>query len=101
MLRRFLAVFGLILLYMLVLALVMLPVLLLAGDNDTLILITVLVMLVVAVVILVPYLDWVVKRVFYFKGQGEPIAAAELRAHIQAINQFDAPVLICPCCWRG
>ena len=48
MLKRFLTGFGLMLLYMLVLAAVLLLAILLAGDNETLILITVLVMLVLA-----------------------------------------------------
>jgi hypothetical protein len=94
MLKRFLTVFGLMLLFMAVLAVVLLLVILLAGDNDTLILIAVLVMMVLAVVIMVPYLDQVAKRVFRFEGEGEPISEAELRAQIQAINQFDAPVMI-------
>jgi hypothetical protein len=87
-------VFGLMLLYMLVLAGILLLVILLAGENDTLILITVLVMMVLAVAIMVPYLDWAAKKVFRFKGEGEPISEAELRAQIQAINQFDAPVTV-------
>jgi hypothetical protein len=94
MLKRFLAVFGLMLLYMLVLAAVLLLAILLAGDNETLILVTVLVMLVLAVVVMIPYLDWAAKRVFRFKGEGEPISGTELRAQIQAINQFDAPVMV-------
>jgi len=94
MLKRFLTVFGLMLLYMLVLAGILLLVILLAGENDTLILITVLVMMVLAVAIMVPYLDWAAKKVFCFKGEGEPISEAELRAQIQAINQFDAPVTV-------
>ena len=94
MLKRFLTVFGLMLLYMLVLAGVLLLVILLAGENDTLILIMVLVMMVLAVAIMVPYLDWAAKKVFRFKGEGEPVSEAELRAQIQAINQFDAPVTI-------
>lgn len=94
MLKRFLTVFGLMLLYMLVLAGILALVILLAGENDTLILITVLVMMVLAIVILVPYLDQVSKRVFYFKGEGQPISETELRAQIQAINQFDAPVMV-------
>jgi hypothetical protein len=94
MLKRFLTVFGLMLLYMLVLAAVLLLGILLAGDNDTLILIMVLVMLVLATVIMVPYLDWAAKKVFRFRGEGEPVSGSKLRAQIQAINQFDAPVMI-------
>jgi hypothetical protein len=94
MLKRFLTVFGLMLLYMLVLAAVLLLGILLAGDNDTLILIMVLVMLVLATVIMVPYLDWAAKKVFRFRGEGEPVSGSELRAQIQAINRFDAPVMI-------
>jgi hypothetical protein len=95
MLKRFLAVFGLMLLYMAVLAGILLLVILLVGEeNDTLILISVLVMMVLAIVIMVPYLDQMAKRVFRFRGEGEPVSETELRTQIQAINEFDAPVMI-------
>lgn len=95
MLKRFLTVFGLMLLYMAVLAGILALVILLVGEeNETLILISVLVMMVLAIVIIVPYLDQMAKRVFRFRGEGEPVSETELRAQIQAINEFDAPVMI-------
>jgi len=39
-------------------------------------------------------LDKVAKRVFRFKGEGEPVSETELRAQVQAINEFDAPVMV-------
>ncbi|HCU25747.1 MAG TPA: hypothetical protein DF383_12085 [Deltaproteobacteria bacterium] len=94
MLKRFLTVFGLILLYMLALASADLMIVLLAGKNDTLIRIMVVVTLVFSVATMVPYMDWVAKKVFRFNGEGKPVSEAELRAQIQTINQFDVPVMI-------
>jgi hypothetical protein len=91
---RFLRVFGLILLYMLVLAAILFPVILWAGEDVTLIVSATLVTLVLSVAALIPYLDWVTKRVFRFPGEGDPVSGAELRAAILAINQFDVPVVV-------
>lgn len=94
MLKRFLAVFGLIMLFMAVLAVVLLAVILIAGDNDSAILVAILVIFVIAIGAFLPYLDWAVKRAFRFPGQRTPIPEADLRGQIQAINEFDAPVMV-------
>lgn len=94
MVKRFLTVFGLVLLYMLAWAVCLAPIILVAGDNDTVMLVVVLGTLVFSAAGLVPYLDWAAKRVFRFQGEGEPVSGAELRAHIQAINDFDVPVMV-------
>jgi hypothetical protein len=91
---RFLKVFGLILLYMLLLAAILFLVILWVGDDLTLILSATLVMLVLSIAAFIPYLDWVTKRVFRFPGEGDPASGAELRAAILAINQFDVPVMV-------
>ncbi len=94
MVKRFLTVFGLVLLYMLAWAVCLVPVILVAGDNDTVMLVVVLGTLVFSTAGLVPYLDWDAKRVFRFQGEGEPVSGAELRAQVQAINDFDVPVMV-------
>jgi hypothetical protein len=92
--KRFLAVFGLIMLFMVILAVILLAVILLAGDNDSTILIAILVIFVVGIGAFIPCFDWAVKRVFHFPGEGTPVPEAELRAQIQALNEFDAPVMV-------
>jgi uncharacterized membrane protein YhaH (DUF805 family) len=94
MVKRFLAVFGLIMLFMAVLAVILLAVILIAGDNEGTILVAVLVIFVIGIGAFFPFLDWTVKRVFRFSGEGSPAPEAELRARIQALNQFDAPVMV-------
>ena len=94
MAKRFLAVFGLMMLYMLVLAAILLIVVSLAQEDERLLLVLILGMLVLSFVALIPYLDWVAKRVFRFRGEGEPVPETALRTQIQAINQFDAPVMV-------
>ena len=94
MAKRFLIALGLILLYMVVLALILFVAITLAGDNETALLIIILAALVVSFGGFVPYLNWAIKRAFTFHGAGQPVPLEELRAQIQAINEFDAPVMV-------
>jgi uncharacterized membrane protein YhaH (DUF805 family) len=94
MAKRFFAVFGLVMLFMAVLAVILFAVILLAGDNDSAILVAVLVIFVVGIAAFFPYFDWAVKRVFRFSGEGTPVPEADLRAQIQVLNQFDIPVMV-------
>jgi hypothetical protein len=94
MLKRFVAVFGLVLLYMAVLATILLVVFVLAQDDETLMLIAFLVAFVLGIAIFIPYLNWATKRAFRFRGEGEPVPEGELRSQIQTINEFEAPVMI-------
>lgn len=94
MMKRFFAVFGLVMLFMAVLAVMLLAVILLVGDNESAILVAVLVILVIGIGAFLPFLDWAIKRVFHFPGEGTPIAEADLRARIQALNRFDGPVMV-------
>lgn len=94
MAKRFLRVFGLVLRFMAVLGLILFVAILLAGDNMTAMLIVILAALVVSFGGFVPYLNWAVQRAFAFEGEGEPVAPDTLRAEIQAINEFDAPVMV-------
>jgi hypothetical protein len=92
--KRFLAAFGMIMLYMLAIAAVLWPVILLAQDDENAILIVVLGTFVLSIAGFIPYMDWVVKRVFRFEGQGHPLSEAALRAHIHEINGFDVPMVV-------
>ena len=94
MAKRFLTVFGLVLAFMAVLALFLWLAIALFGDNTTAMLIVILVALVVSFGGFVPFLNWAVKRAFTFRGEGRPLPVEALRAQIQAINTFDAPVMV-------
>ena len=94
MAKRFLMVFGMVLLFMAVLALILFVAILLAGDNMTAMLIIIVAALVFSIGGFVPYLNWATKRAFAFEGEGEPVPLDTLRAEIQAINGFDAPVMV-------
>jgi hypothetical protein len=41
----------------------------------------------------VPYVDQVTKRVFYYRGEGQPVSAAQLRRQILSVNRSRAPVM--------
>ena len=94
MAKRFLTVFGLILLYMAVLALILFLAITIAGDDETAMLIVMLAALVLSIGAFVPFLNWAIKRAFSFRGEGQPVPLEALRAQIQGINEFDAPVMI-------
>lgn len=92
--KRFLMVFGLVLLYMAILALILLLAIGLAGDDGTAMLIVMLAALILSIGAFVPYLNWAIKRAFHFHGEGQPVPLEALRARIQSINEFDAPVMV-------
>ncbi|MBL7199348.1 MAG: hypothetical protein ISS56_04310 [Anaerolineae bacterium] len=94
MLKRFLIVFGLIVLYMLVLGGILLLVISTLQDDEQALLIAILSAFVLSIAGFVPYADWAAKRVFRFRGQGLAISEAELRAHIQGINEWQAPIVV-------
>ena len=94
MAKRFLTALGLILLYMVVLALILFLAITIAGDDMTALMVVILVGLVVSFGAFVPYLNWAIKRAFTFRGEGQPVSLEELRAQIQGINEFDAPVMV-------
>ena len=94
MAKRFLTVFGLILLYMAVLALILFLAITITGDDETAMLIVMLAALVLSIGAFIPFLNWAIKRAFSFRGEGQPVPLEVLRAQIEAINEFDAPVMI-------
>ena len=94
MMKRFLMVFGLILLYMAVLALLIFVAITIVGNNTSDLLIVILVALLVSFGGFAPYLNWATQRAFTFRGEGQPVPLEALQAELKAINQFDAPVMV-------
>lgn len=43
---------------------------------------------------MIPALNQIAKRVFYFPGSGDPLEPGRLREEIEAINRFDVPVQV-------
>ena len=92
--KKFLAAFGLVLLYMAAWALPIYLWIMIWGDNDAAIAIGLLGAMVLIIVGFIPYLNFVSKKVFYFRGEGDPIPEEELRALINDVNRFDVPVWV-------
>jgi hypothetical protein len=94
MLKKFLAVFGYIILYMVIWGLLILPVALLINDGgEDFLLIILLVMVVLIFVLFVPFLNMAIRRTFYFAGEGQPTAVDDLRHALLNVNKFDVPVI--------
>lgn len=94
MLKKFLAVVGLILLYTAVWVPLLYIWTILWKDNETVIVIGLLTAAVFIIVSAIPYFNFAIKKLFYFPGEGEPVTEEEIRALIKDINQFDAPVWV-------
>jgi hypothetical protein len=50
--------------------------------------------LIIFPVTLIPFMQFVAKRAFHFKGEGSPISEDALRSQILNINDMDAPVMV-------
>lgn len=44
--------------------------------------------------LMIPFMDWCAKHIFYFKGEGVTISEDELRKEILTINYHDLPVTV-------
>jgi hypothetical protein len=94
MVKRFLAAFVLILVYLAVWAGFLYGVVLLAQEDEGLLLTAILAMMAFLILAFVPYLDQVIKRVFFFRGEGQPIPAGTLRRQLLSINRLrNVPVM--------
>jgi hypothetical protein len=94
MVKRFLIAFGLVLLYLAVWAGILYLVILVAQSNEWVMLVLILAMFALIILLFVPYLDQVAKRVFCFVGEGHPLSVTEVRELILSVNGFvDAPVV--------
>jgi hypothetical protein len=95
MIKRFLLAFGWVLFYLALWAGILFLVVSVAQDNERVLLILIPSAFVLLIVLFVPYLDQVAKRVFSFKAEGVPLSAAALRDLILSVNNFtDAPVMV-------
>ncbi|HHE73089.1 MAG TPA: hypothetical protein ENL34_12495 [Chloroflexi bacterium] len=92
--KRFLAAFGLILLYMVAWVPPLLIWITLWRGNDAAIAIGLLGALVVMIIGFIPYLNFASKKVFYFAGEGHPVPEEKLRAIIKDVNRLDVPVWV-------
>ncbi|MEK7668573.1 MAG: hypothetical protein AAB409_07985 [Gemmatimonadota bacterium] len=91
---RFIAAFAAVLLYLAAWAGALLPAALAARGNDTAILALTGATLLLAGGGLLPFLDFVAKRAFRFRGEGPPLPEADLRALITGIDTLPAPVMV-------
>ncbi len=91
---KFLTVVALLLLYMGIWALLLFGLIKIGGNNDSFIVKGVLISTVILLVGFVLYMNFVIKKVFFFPGEGQPVSEDELRSLIKSINEFDAPVMV-------
>lgn len=54
----------------------------------------VLIAILVIGMLLLPYMDWCAKHIFYFKGTGAAVSEDDLRKEILSINYHDLPVIV-------
>jgi hypothetical protein len=64
------------------------------SDNQVTVLILILTPLIF--ISFLPYLNYVAKSVFFFKGEGQAIPKAQLQRWLEELNTFDAPVMAQP-----
>ena len=92
--KRFFAVFGLIILYMAAWAPVLLVFIFALEGDDEAILIVVGCALPVIIGLFLPYLNFICRKVYRYRGEGDPIPEEELRDRILKINEFGHPVMV-------
>ncbi len=64
------------------------------GGDEEVGLVVALGTLVIFPITLIPFMQFIAKRVYRFKGEGSPVSESALRDVIQHINTLDAPVAI-------
>ena len=92
--KRFLLAFALVLAYMAAWAPVLYAWVLLTEGDEMAVVVGAFVAVSVIGLGMIPYLNFVTKMVFHFKGEGSGVSEAELRAIIQGINSLDVPVMV-------
>jgi hypothetical protein len=84
--------------YMAVWTLILLPVALYLNkyqpDNDALGFMVVGTFFLLIVGGMIPYMQWLGKKIFHYPGKGNPVGLEELRCQITAINEWDVPVMV-------
>ena len=89
-----LAAFGLVVLYILALGVLTLPFVIIFRENDLAFIIMVFVVLIGGSAALIPYLNFVSKTAFRYRGEGPTLSADELKASLLRVNDFDVPVSV-------
>lgn len=52
------------------------------------------VVLILAMILIIPFMNFVIKRTFYFQGEGNPAPVDKLRSQLTDVNSIDAPVTV-------
>jgi len=86
--KRFFAVFALIFLYMMAWAPVLLIIIFVLEGDDEAILIVIGFLLLVIIGLFLPYLNFICRKVYRYRGEGDPISEKELRERILKISKF-------------
>jgi hypothetical protein len=92
--KKFSLVFLAILLYFLLWFGIVAAAVFATGGDEEAGLVIVLATLILFPITLIPFMQLVAKRVFYFKGEGQSVSEEALRATILNINDLDAPVMV-------
>jgi hypothetical protein len=94
MVKRFLSAFALVLLYLALWTGLLYGVILLAQEDEGLLLTAVLAAMAFLILAFIPYLDQVVKHTFTFRGVGQPVSAGALRRDILSVNHLrNVPIM--------
>ena len=64
------------------------------GLSDTVVTILILSLTLLIFISFLPFFYYVVRSVFFFKGEGQAIPRAELQHQLEELNTFDAPVMV-------
>ena len=92
--KRFVLAFVLVLAYMAAWAPILYAWVLLAEGDETAVVVGAFAAVLMIGVGMIPYLNYVTKTVFRFKGKGRAVSEAELRAEIREINNLDVPIMV-------
>jgi hypothetical protein len=92
--KRFLLAFGLVLAYMAAWVPILYAWVLLTEGDEIAVVIGAFVAVFVIGLGMIPYLNYVTKTVFRFRGKGIATSEAALRTAIQSINDLDVPIMV-------
>ena len=94
MAKRFLIVLALILAFFAVWSILLLLFIVIAGNNDSALMLGILVAMGLIIVTFIPWLNFAIKKAFTFRGEGQPASTEALKQEIETINQYDVPVTV-------
>jgi hypothetical protein len=94
MAKRFLIVLALILAFFAVWSVLLLLFIVIAGNNDSAMMLGILVAMALIFITFIPWFNYAIKKAFTFRGEGKAVSAETLKQEIESINQYDAPVMV-------